>query len=80
MWLPERTSPDIVNAYREAAAKVIADPEFQEIVKKSLGGYKQLAGADARAAFDQVLKVPAKDKTWLINWIETKYKFGVKVN
>jgi tripartite-type tricarboxylate transporter receptor subunit TctC len=77
MWLPERTSSDIVNAYRQAAAKVIADPEFQEIVKKSLGGYQQLAGMKARQAFDQVLNVPAKDKAWLISWIETKY--GIKV-
>jgi tripartite-type tricarboxylate transporter receptor subunit TctC len=78
MWLPEKTSPDIVNAYREAAARVIADPEFQEIVKKSLGGYQQLAGENARKAFDQVLDVPAQDKKWLINWIETKYKIKIK--
>lgn len=77
MWLPEKTPPDVVQAYREAAAKVIADPEFQAIVEKSLGGYKQLAGTKAREAFDQVLNVPATDKKWLINWIETKY--GVKV-
>lgn len=77
MWLPENTSPDIVSAYQEAAAKVIADPEFKEIIDKSLGGYKQLAGAEARQAFDQVLNVPAQDRKWLINWIETKY--GVKV-
>jgi hypothetical protein len=77
MWLPEKTPPDVVQAYREAAAKVIADPEFQTIVEKSLGGYKQLAGTKAREAFDQVLNVTATDKKWLINWIETKY--GIKV-
>ncbi|MGD8523604.1 MAG: tripartite tricarboxylate transporter substrate-binding protein [Desulfobacterales bacterium] len=78
MWLPEKTNPDIVEAYREAAAKVIADPEFQTIVDKSLGGYKQLAGEKARQAFDQVLNVPAQDRKWLINWIETKYDIKVK--
>lgn len=78
MWLPEKTKPDIVEAYREAAAKVIADPEFQTIVDKSLGGYKQLAGEKARKAFDQVLNVPAQDRKWLINWIETKYDIKVK--
>jgi hypothetical protein len=41
MWLPENTKPEIVAAYREAAVKVIADPEFQVVVEKSLGGYQQ---------------------------------------
>lgn len=78
VWLPEKTPGDIVAAYREAAAKVIADPEFQKIVDKSLGGYTQLVGQDAQAAFDQVLNVPKKDKDWLINWIETKYEIKVR--
>jgi tripartite-type tricarboxylate transporter receptor subunit TctC len=77
MWLPEKTSKDIIEAYREAATKIIADPEFKEIVKKSLGGYKQMAGMEARSAFDQVLKVPPQDKEWLINWLKMKY--GVKL-
>ena len=78
MWLPEKTSKDIVATYRDAAAKVIADPEFQEVVKKSLGGYPQLAGKDAVVGFDQVLSVPKKDRDWLINWIETKYDVKVR--
>ena len=73
MWLPEKTPDDIVQAYRDAAAKVIADPEFQDVIKDKLGGYQQLAGEDARKAFDQVLQVPAADKAWLINWLEEKY-------
>jgi tripartite-type tricarboxylate transporter receptor subunit TctC len=78
VWLPEKTSPDIVATYRDAAAKVIADPEFKEVVKKSLGGYPQLAGKDAVAGFQQVLDVPQKDRSWLINWIETKYNVKVR--
>jgi hypothetical protein len=78
MWLPEKTPEDVVKGYRDAAAKVIADSEFQEVVKKSLGGYKQLAGMDARQAFDQVLKVPKEDKAWLINWIKEEYGVTVK--
>lgn len=78
MWLPEKTSEDIVETYRAAAAKVQADPEFKTIVVKSLGGYKQLAGDDARQAFDQVLSVSKKDKQWLINWIKEKYGVTVK--
>jgi tripartite-type tricarboxylate transporter receptor subunit TctC len=78
MWLPEKTKPEIVTAYREAAAKVIADAEFQGVVEKSLGGYAQMAGEDARKAFDQVLKVSAEDKAWILKWIKDKYDVEVK--
>ena len=78
MWLPEKTSKDIVETYREAAAKAIADPEFQKVVDKSLGGFTQLVGKDAEAAYQQVFNIPPKDKDWLINWIEKKYKVRVR--
>jgi tripartite-type tricarboxylate transporter receptor subunit TctC len=78
MWLPEKTKPEIVAAYREAAAKVIADPEFQGVVEKSLGGYTQLPGEKARKAFDQVLSVSQEDKAWVIKWIKDEYGVEVK--
>jgi tripartite-type tricarboxylate transporter receptor subunit TctC len=78
MWLPEKTKPEIVSAYREAAAKVIADAEFQGVVEKSLGGYAQLAGEDASKAFEQVLSVSAEDKAWVLKWIKDKYDVEVK--
>lgn len=78
MWLPQQTKPEIVAAYREAAVKVIADKEFQGVVEKSLGGYQQLAGEDARKAFDQVLSVSKEDKAWVIQWIKDKWDITVK--
>lgn len=78
MWLPQNTKPEIVAAYREAVVKVIADPEFQVVVEKSLGGYKQLAGESARKAFDQVLSVSKEDRAWVIKWIKEKYDIEVK--
>ncbi len=78
MWLPEKTGSDIVAAYRDAAAKVIADPEFQAVVKKSLGGYTQLAGEKAGNAFKQVLSVSKEDKAWILKWIKDKYGVEVK--
>jgi len=78
MWLPEQTKPEVVEAYREAAKKVMADPEFQVVVKKSLGGYQQMAGENARKAFDQVLSVPKEDKAWVVKWIKDNYGIEVK--
>ncbi len=78
VWLPKKTKKDIVDAYRTAAAKTIADPAFQKVVDRSLGGYKQLAGEAAGQAFSQVLSVPKESKAWLIGWIKEKYGITVK--
>jgi hypothetical protein len=78
MWLPQKTKPEIVTAYREAAAKVIADPQFLDVVQKSLGGYPQLAGDKAQKAFEQVLGVSGQDKAWVLKWIKDKYGVEVK--
>lgn len=77
MWLPKGTDPAIVETYRDAAAKILADPEFKTVNEKSLGGYTQLAGKAARIAFEQVLNVSKEDKQYVINWIKEKY--GVTV-
>ena len=78
VWLPKKTPKDIIEAYRLATARTIADPEFQIVVDKSLGGYKQLAGEEALQAFNQVLNVPQDSKTWIIGWIKDKYGITVK--
>ena len=77
-WLPEKTKPEVVTAYRDAAKKIIADSEFQDVVEKSLGGYPQLAGEKAEKAFKQVLSVSAEDKAWVIKWIKDNWDVDVK--
>lgn len=78
MWLPQKTKPRVVDVFRKAASRVIDDPEFQTVVKKSLGGYPQLAGDKARKAFNQVLSVSAADKRWILKWIKDRYGIEVK--
>lgn len=78
MWLPEGTDPAIVDAYREASVKIMVDPEFLEVNKKSLGGYPQLAGDAARKAFDQVLAVTSEDRQFVIDWIKEKWDVTVQ--
>lgn len=78
MWLPAKTSPEIVEAYRAAATKIIVDPEFKKVIKKSLGGYSQLVGKEARQAFNEVLSVPPESKKWLLKWLKDRYDVTVK--
>ncbi len=77
MWLPGKTKSEIVDAYRDAAHKILDDSEFQQVVEKSLGGYPQLAGKKAQKAFDQVLSVSDADKAWVIQWIKDRYNVDV---
>ncbi|MBZ4658848.1 MAG: tricarboxylate transporter [Desulfacinum sp.] len=77
VWLPGDTPEDIVAAWREAARKTIEDPEFQVVIEKSLGGYKQYYGEGAAKAFREVLKVPKESKAWLLKWIKDKYDVTV---
>jgi tripartite-type tricarboxylate transporter receptor subunit TctC len=78
MWLPGDTSDDIVETYRAAAAKIVADPKFQEKIDKSLGGYSQLVGERARKAFEAVLEVSPEDTKWLLGWLKDQYGVEVK--
>ncbi len=73
MWLPENTPDEIVQDYRAAAAKIIADSQFQGEVEKSLGGYPQLVGKLAHESFKQVIDVPDESKSWMRDWITSKY-------
>ena len=73
MWLPKGTSKDIIMAFRQAAQKAIADPEFQPVLKTTLGGARQMVGPEAAKAFMGVLKVPAADKRWLLDWLKKRY-------
>ena len=78
MWLPEKTPEDIVMAYRTAAAKILKDQEFKKVIEKSLGGYQQLVGKEARMAFNEVLSVSPDSKKWLIKWLKERYDVTVK--
>jgi tripartite-type tricarboxylate transporter receptor subunit TctC len=78
MWMKKDTDPEVVAAFREAAAKILADPEFKTIIDKSLGGYQQMAGEKARKAFDQVLAVSKEDRAWVVKWIKDNWDVEVK--
>jgi tripartite-type tricarboxylate transporter receptor subunit TctC len=78
MWLPEKTPQKIVEAYRTSAAKLIADPEFKEVIQKSLGGYAQMVGKEARAAFDQVVATAEGSKAWMLRWLKDRFDVTVK--
>lgn len=77
MWLPKGTPPEVVKAYRDAARKIVADPQFKEQIKDKLGGYPQYVGEQAQKAFEEGLNVPPDSMKWLKKWL--RERFSVKL-
>lgn len=74
MWLPKGTPPDIVKAYRDAARKIIQDPQFKKDIDAKLGGYPQYVGEAARKAFQEGMTVPPASMRWLKQWLGDRFK------
>ena len=71
--LPAGTPQEIVDFYREAMAKVIADPSWEKESERFLGGYPTLLGREATAALKSATTMEAETKKWLFDWLEETY-------
>ena len=49
MLLPENTSEDIVNVYRNAAKKMVNDPDFKAKATKAVSPFPLIIGEEAGA-------------------------------
>ena len=76
LFLPGGTPPDIVDAYRDAAARAVAAPGFAEKARIVLGNYPQMVGEAADQVKAQAITVPPKARKWIQDWLTRKY--GVK--
>lgn len=74
IFLPKGTPFEVVEAWRQAAAEVVAANDFPERSAKVLGNYPQLTGDAAEAAFDVALSMSETDKNWVRNWLNKKYQ------
>jgi tripartite-type tricarboxylate transporter receptor subunit TctC len=71
--LPKNTSEDVVETYRKALEKLIADPKFKNERENELGIYTQAIGAQAQKLKDLATTVNNEDKQWIKNWLSEKY-------
>ncbi len=77
VFLPKGTPKDIVDTYSKAFKAVTERPDFAKISKKRLGVYPQSTGAEAEAKLKQGTVVAESAKTWIKDWLKTRY--GVKL-
>lgn len=73
IFLPQGTSKEIVETYRDAARKTINAPGFKAKSEKALGTYPQVVGKGAENNLKQILAVDSTAKTWVQNWLTKKY-------
>lgn len=71
--LPKTVSEDVLETYRKAFEKLIADPKFKEISENELGIYPQVIGASAQKLKNLATTVNKEDKEWIKNWLSDKY-------
>ncbi|QOL82479.1 type 2 periplasmic-binding domain-containing protein [Pseudooceanicola spongiae] len=76
--LPKDTPQTVVDAYTAAFDTVIANPEFKDATKASLGGYPLLTGDAAQAAFANGGEMDDEAFAWLQDWYRTKLNFDLK--
>jgi tripartite-type tricarboxylate transporter receptor subunit TctC len=74
--LPNKTPPDIVDAYSNAVNEALNDPAVAAKLKEANGDYLQPVGSDAAAAVKQAGNIDNETKAWVQNWLTRKY--GVK--
>jgi hypothetical protein len=72
--LPEGTSDEIVNTYRQAFADAVNDPELQAIKGDILGEYAQAVGDDIEQLYAVATTVDPEAREWVRNMLTTDYQ------
>lgn len=73
VFLPKGASDDVVAAYRDAFAAVIARDDFKEASRKRLGAYKQAVHDEAERLKAIATTVDNESRSWVRDWLTGKY-------
>jgi tripartite-type tricarboxylate transporter receptor subunit TctC len=71
--LPPKTPQNVVDAWVGTGKKVLADPAFQKLARKTLGAYEQLFGDEAQAVIKSAVDVSPEAKAFMKKWILEKF-------
>jgi tripartite-type tricarboxylate transporter receptor subunit TctC len=71
--LPEGTPPDIVEAFRAAAAQLLKDQEYQANRLKVLGDYDQVTGVAAKKLYADATKISPAAREWVRDFLTKNY-------
>ncbi len=72
--LHKKTKPSILQAYHDAAKKVVNDPMFKSKQgQKIVGPYNQLLGQEALRAMQKASKLGSAEEKWLKKWLKDNF-------
>ncbi|MCS6932182.1 MAG: tripartite tricarboxylate transporter substrate-binding protein [Acetobacteraceae bacterium] len=71
--LPPRTPANIVQAYRQAFAAAVADPELQANKAEALGDYEQAVGDAVEPLYRIATTIDPAAREWARNFLATTY-------
>lgn len=73
LLLAPGTPKDVVEMWRTAVKKMLADKEFQTKAKPEFGPYPQLVGEAVRPIIKQALSIPPETRQWLAKYVKVRY-------
>lgn len=73
IFLPNGSSDEMVQAYRDAAAAAVETDGFKKDRRATLGDYNQIIGEPAETILRQAINVPADARAWVQDWLTENY-------
>jgi tripartite-type tricarboxylate transporter receptor subunit TctC len=71
--LPKETPAGILNAYRAAFAKTLADPEYLEKRAAVIGEYDEVTGEAAKRAYAAATNMSDATRAWVRDWLLSRF-------
>lgn len=68
--LPKGTSDEVLEAYRSAARKLFADPEYIQTRAKVIGEYEQVTDAEAERLYKAATNITPEAKAWVRGYLQ----------
>lgn len=73
LFLPEDTSQEVVDTYRQAAIDIASQPGFKEEASVAIGDYDQILGDNVDTAFEMIFSLSDDDTQWIQSWLTERY-------
>jgi tripartite-type tricarboxylate transporter receptor subunit TctC len=73
LLLPANTPKDVVEAWREAARKMLKDPEYVAKAADEAGPYPQIVGDAAVPIIKESVAISPAAKEWIAKYVKTRY-------
>lgn len=71
--LPKAVPADVLEAYRQAAARIVDAPDFRERAGEEIGIYDQAVGAEAEQQLRAALDLDPAVREWVRGWLSDAY-------